>query len=135
MQRLKEAANDYNLVIAGEALPYLVPEELGLLYASAEALIYPSLYEGFGLPILDGFACGVPVLTSNVSSMPEVGGDAVLYADPYRVEDIKEKIKIITGDESLRKELVKKGLERVKKFSWEKAAKETAEVYKQILNA
>lgn len=133
IQRLKDASKDYNLVIARETLPHLNREELGLLYASSEALLYPSLYEGFGLPILDAFASGIPVIASSVSSMPEVGGDAVLYVDPYSVLDIKEKIKIITSDESLRKEIVKKGLLRVKQFSWEKAAKETAEVYKKLV--
>lgn len=132
MQRLKEAAKDYNLVIAGETLPWLNIDELELLYASSDVLLYPSLYEGFGLPILDGFACGVPVVTSSLSSMPEVGGDAVLYVDPYNVSDIKEKIKIILGDEGLRKEFIKKGLARVKKFSWEKAARETAKVYERL---
>lgn len=133
MQRLKDASKDYNLVIARETLPHLNREELGLLYASSEALLYPSLYEGFGLPILDAFASGLPVITSNVSSMPEVGGDAVLYVDPYSVLDIKEKIKIITSDKDLRKELIRKGLLRLKQFSWEKAAKETADVYEKLV--
>lgn len=133
IQRLKDASKDYNLVIAGETLPHLNREELGLLYASSEALLYPSLYEGFGLPILDAFASGVPVITSNVSSMPEVGGDAVLYVDPLNVKDIKDKLNMIFSDNKLREELIKKGFARVKEFSWEKAAKETAEVYEKLV--
>lgn len=133
LKRVKEACRDYNLVIAGQTLPWLSIEELGLLYASAEVLLYPSFYEGFGLPILDSFSSGLPVITSNVSSMPEVGGDAAIYADPFKVEDIKEKLDMVMNDQSLRKDLVKKGFERVKLFSWEKAAKETAEVYRRLV--
>lgn len=132
LKRVKEACKDYNLVIAGETLPWLGIEELELLYASAKALLYPSLYEGFGLPILDAFAAGLPVVTSDISSMPEVGGDAALYVDPVNTEDIKRKLKMAVNDQNLRKEMIKKGLERVKLFSWEKAAKQTAEVYRRL---
>lgn len=134
LHRIKEATKDYHLVIAGENLPWLGIEELELLYCSAEVLLYPSLYEGFGLPILDSFACGVPVITSNVSSMPEIGGGAVLYADPQNTEDIKEKLNLLLSDNNLREGLIKKGLERVKQFSWEKAAKETLAVYQKLAN-
>lgn len=133
LERVKEAAADYNLVIAGETLPWLSTDELELLYASSDVLLYPSLYEGFGLPILDAFASGVPVITSNVSSMPEVGGDAVLYVEPLNVKDIKDKLNMISSDNKLREELIKKGFARVRQFSWEKAAKETAEVYKKLV--
>lgn len=133
LSRAKEAAKDYNLVIAGQTLPWLGIAELELLYGSAEVLLYPSLYEGFGLPILESFACGLPVITSGVSSMPEVGGDAALYVDPLKVEDIKNKLDMAMGDKSLREDLAKKGFERVKLFSWEKAARETAEVYERLI--
>lgn len=133
LARIKEACKDYNLVIAGQTLPWLSIEELELLYSSAKVLIYCSLYEGFGLPILDGFACGLPVITSNVSSMPEVGGDGALYVDPYSVKSIKEKLGEILNDEKLRQDLIKKGLERVKLFSWEKAAEQTAQVYRRLI--
>lgn len=132
-KRLKEASKNYNLVIACETLPLLSIEEFELLYASADALLYPSLYEGFGLPILDAFACGIPVVTSNISSMSEVGGDAVLYINPYSTEDIREKIRIIMNDDDLRKELIRKGSARVKQFSWERAGKETTEIYKKLV--
>jgi glycosyltransferase involved in cell wall biosynthesis len=132
LNRIKEAAWGFNLVIAGQTLPWLDIEELELLYNSASVLLYTSLYEGFGIPILDAFACGLPVLTSNVSSMPEVGGEAALYVDPYNAQDIKKKLKLLINDQDLRREKIKKGLERVKQFSWEKAARETAEVYRRL---
>lgn len=131
--RIKEAAAGYHLVIAGETLPWLHIDELGLLYASAEALLYCSLYEGFGIPILDAFSVGTPVITSNISSMPEVGGEAAVYVDPRDVSDIRKKLDLVTSDRSLKEELIKKGLIRVKEFSWEKAAKETADVYKKLV--
>ncbi len=132
LHRIKQAAKDYHLVIAGETLPWLSIEELELLYDSAEALLYCSLYEGFGIPILDAFAAGLPVITSGVSSMPEVGGDAALYADPLNTTDIKKKLSLVINDIGLRQAMIKKGLERVKQFSWEKAAKETAVLYQQL---
>ncbi|MDD5147104.1 MAG: glycosyltransferase family 1 protein [Candidatus Daviesbacteria bacterium] len=133
LERAKEATRGLNLVIAGVTLPWLSMEELGLLYHSARVLLYPSLYEGFGIPILDAFSTGTPVITSNVSSMPEVGGNAAIYVNPQSVEDIKEKLNTVLSDEKLRQDLIKKGFERVKGFSWEKAAKETAAVYRRLL--
>ena len=132
LKRVKEACKDYNLVISGQTIPWLDFEELGMLYQSAKVLLYPSLYEGFGLPILDAFVCGTPVVTSNVSSMPEVGGDAVLYVDPASIEDIKEKLDLITNDQDVREKLINRGFEQAKKFSWEKTAKETANVYHDL---
>ncbi|MBI2196517.1 glycosyltransferase family 4 protein [Candidatus Daviesbacteria bacterium] len=134
LKRIKEACSDYNLVIAGQSLPWLGIDELELLYGSANVLLYASLYEGFGLPILDSFACGIPVITSNVSAMPEVAGNAALYVDPSSVEDIKEKLDLVMNDKSLRKEIIEKGFKRVKYFSWEKAAKQTVEVYRKLVN-
>lgn len=133
LSKIKEACKDYNLVIAGQSLPWLGIDELELLYNSSAALLYCSLYEGFGIPILDAFTCGLPVITSNVSAMPETGGEAALYADPYNVKDIKEKLNMLMDDKKFKEGLVKKGFERVKQFSWEKAARETAEVYKRLV--
>ena len=133
LSRVKEAAKDYNLVIAGVSLPWLGIDELELLYNSALVLLYPSFYEGFGLPILDSFACGLPVITSNASAMPETGGDAALYVDPLSVGDIKEKLNMVMDDEKLRENMIKRGLNRVKQFSWEKAAKETTKVYERLM--
>lgn len=132
LARVKEAAKNYNLIIAGLDLPWLSDEELPLLYSTAEVLLYPSFYEGFGLPILEAFSCGTPVITSNVSSMPEVGGKAPLYVDPYDLGDIKEKLTMVMEDENLRKELSKRGFDQAKKFSWQKCAEQTANVYRKL---
>ena len=133
LDRIKEAAKDYNLVIAGKTVPWFETQELELLYQSASVLLYTSLYEGFGIPILDAFCSGLPVITSNISSMPEVGGDAAIYVNPLKVEDIKEKLKLVTGDFDLRDMMIKKGFKRVKEFSWEKCAKQTLEVYRRLV--
>lgn len=101
-------------------------EELPALYSGAEALVYPSLYEGFGLPILDAFACQTPVVTSNLGSLKEVAGNAAVLVNPERVDSIAEGIKEVINN---RGEWVKKGVKRVKKFGWENAAKETLKIY------
>lgn len=135
LKRIKEAAGNYDLVIAGQTIPWLSLEELELLYQSATVLVYASLYEGFGLPILDAYLCGLPVITSNISSMPEVGGDACFYVDPLNTDAIAKKIKIVMEDKSVGQELVRKGFARAKKFSWQKTALETAEIYRRLKDA
>ncbi|KKQ95699.1 MAG: Glycosyl transferase group 1 [Candidatus Woesebacteria bacterium GW2011_GWB1_43_14] len=100
--------------------------ELPILYSGAECLVYASLYEGFGLPILEAFAIGTPVVTSSISSMPEIAGDAAILVNPKMDSSIAGGIKRALGD---REKLVKKGLSRVKEFSWEKTARETLNVY------
>ena len=111
-----------------------IPEEdLIAIYNMAEVFVFPSFYEGFGIPVLEGMACGVPVVTSNVSSMPEVGGDAAIYFDPYNEDDMAEKIGRVLQDELLRKTMIAKGLEKVKEYSWEKCAEETLQVYREVL--
>ncbi len=105
-------------------------KDLPALYSGAEALVYPSLYEGFGLPILEAMACGCPVITSNISSMAEVAGDAAVLVDPESVDSIKEGIeKALRGVKSY----VEKGYKRASEFSWEKTARQTLEVYKEVL--
>ncbi|MBI2018960.1 glycosyltransferase family 4 protein [Candidatus Daviesbacteria bacterium] len=133
LERIKEASTDYYLVVAGNTIPRLDINELGLLYQSASVLAYCSLYEGFGLPIVDAFYCGLPVVTSDVSSMVEIAGGAALLADPLSTEDIREKIKIAIEDEEEAENLIKKGFERANFFSWKKCAKETAEVYRRLV--
>ncbi len=107
-------------------------DELTVFYKHALCYVLPSLYEGFGLPVLEAMQRDCPVITSNVSSLPEAGGDAALYVDPEDVNDIAEKIKSVIGDNKLREELIEKGKKQIKKFSWEKAAKETFEVLQQV---
>lgn len=97
-------------------------EELCRATASALALTYVSYFEGFGIPILEAFAAGVPVITSNVTSMPEVAGDAAILVDPFDVKEIADAMKKIAGDESLREDLIQKGFQRCKAFSWDLSA-------------
>lgn len=107
-------------------------EELALFYKNALCYVLPSLYEGFGLPVLEAMQRGCPVITSNISSLPEAGGEAALYVDPKNVSDIAKKIEQLAVDEKLRKQLKEKGFEQVKKFSWEKTAKETLTVLQEV---
>lgn len=102
-------------------------EELRALYQGALCFAFSSLYEGFGLPLLEAFASGIPVLTADNSSLREVGGDAALYVNALSISDIADKLKLIWSDEKLRAELVAKGYEQLKKFSWDKCARETLE--------
>jgi glycosyltransferase involved in cell wall biosynthesis len=113
-------------------LNYVTDENLVRLYNTAELFVYPSLYEGFGLPVLEAMACGTPVITSNVSSLPEVAGSAAILVDPYSVEDIIKAIKNIVQDKELKNDLIERGLERSKVFSWGKASKETLEIFENL---
>lgn len=113
-------------------LDFVPDEDMPSLYQNAVCFVLPSLYEGFGLPVLEAMKYGCPVLASNVSSLPEAGGDAALYFDPENSDDIAEKIGRVVGDEKLRKAMVQKGFERVKKFSWKKAAQETLAVLEEV---
>ena len=108
---------------------YVDDKDLPCLYGSARLLLFPSLYEGFGLPILEAMASGCPVITSNVSSMPEVAGDAALLVNPNSVREITEATKLIMTDKRQRENLIEKGYDQVKKFSWEKTARETLITY------
>ncbi|MFC1568318.1 glycosyltransferase family 4 protein [Candidatus Margulisiibacteriota bacterium] len=102
--------------------------DLPLLYNSADLFLSPSLYEGFGLPHLEAMACGLPVIASNASSLPEVVGDAGILVDPRRPDDIAAAMVRVLGDKELKDDLVRKGLERAKKFSWEISASGTLDV-------
>lgn len=133
LKAVKGAAKDYNLVIAGQTIPWIPNDQLPLLYSAAKVLLYPSFYEGFGLPILEAMSCGLPVVTSNVSSMPEVGGDAAIYVNPEDIQDIKKKLKNVLEDTKLRGMMIEKGFNQVKKFSWEKTAEQTVEAYKGLI--
>jgi len=107
---------------------YVPNKDLPALYSGASCFVYPSLYEGFGLPILEAFACQCPVVTSNISSLPEVAGQAAVLVDPLDVKNIARGIKEALEN---RKKLIEAGSDRVKQFSWEKAAKETLKVYQE----
>lgn len=133
LKRVKEATQGYNLVITGETIPWVGDEEMPLLYSAAEVLFYPSFYEGFGLPVIEAMACGTPVITSDVSSLPEAGGEAAAYVDPEDTERMVRVVREVMGDKELREEMINKGLVQAKKFSWKKCADETARIYKQLM--
>lgn len=113
-------------------LGFLPEEDLVALYNTAEALIMPSLDEGFGLPVLEAMSCGCPVITSQEGSLPEVAGDAGLYVNAYSVEDIREKVSTVWGDTKLRIKMSEKSLTQAKKFSIKKMVEDTIKVYKVI---
>jgi glycosyltransferase involved in cell wall biosynthesis len=108
---------------------YIEQEDLAALYSLATVFAYPSLWEGFGLPVLEAMACGTPVLTSNVSSLPEVTGDAALLVPPSDVDAIAERLTRLLEDEQLRRELSERGYRRAAQFSWERCARATLAVY------
>jgi glycosyltransferase involved in cell wall biosynthesis len=110
---------------------YVSDEEKVALLAGAEALVYPSLYEGFGLPVIEAMACGTPVLTSNLSALPETAGDAALLVDPHSVEGIAAGIERLLTDSALRERLRSAGFARAGTFSWEETARRTAEVLRR----
>ena len=116
-------------------LGFVPDATLAALYRLATVFVFPSLYEGFGLPPLEAMACGTPVITSNVSSLPEVVGDAALLIDPMNASAIADAMARVMSDESLRADLVRRGLERVKTFSWERSARRTHEVYAEVVQA
>lgn len=113
-------------------LDFVKDEELPSFYKNAVCFVLPSLYEGFGLPVLEAMKYGCPVITSNISSMPEAGGDAALYVNPDSIEDIAEKIEKVVGDPKLAESMRKKGLLQVKKFNWEKSANDVLTVLKDV---
>jgi len=147
------APPDWSLVLAGSAgfgaeeiaqraqgqhritsTGYVSDVELESLYCRATAFAFPSLDEGFGMPVLDAMARGLPVLTSNRSALPEVAGDAALLVDPLEVESIAAGLRKLIEEPALRTELSRQGMERAKQFSWEKAVQETWQVYCELLN-
>jgi len=124
MQRLQRAGHlSYLGYVPDNARPALIN--------GARGFVYPSLYEGFGLPVLEAMACGVSVLASNVSSLPEVVGDASLLVDPQDVDAIAREMARLWQDEVLRRELAARGLERARSFSWERTASQTLNVYRR----
>jgi glycosyltransferase involved in cell wall biosynthesis len=112
---------------------FISEQEKTYCYQKAIIFVYPSLYEGFGLPVLEAMESGTPVIASNAASIPEVGGDACLYFDPNSVEDLTDKMVSLITHERMRDEIVEKGYGQYAKFSWEKTAVQTLNVYKHEL--
>ncbi len=113
-------------------IDYVEENDLSALYQASDLFVFPSLYEGFGLPILEAMASGVPVITSNISSMPEVGGNAVYYVNPYSEEEIAKAIYDVLSNRNVWQELRSKGFERVRQFSWRKTAEKTQQVFEEL---
>lgn len=111
---------------------YVADADLPALYSAATAFVYPSLYEGFGLPPLEAMACGTPVITSSVSSLPEVVGEAAILVDPKDVGALASALQRILKDRQLREELSRRGRERAKLFTWDQTAEKTLEVYRLV---
>ena len=115
-------------------LGYVSDEDLAHLYSGALGVVFCSSYEGFGLPVLEGMSCGCPVVTSRLASMPEVGGEAVLYVDdPRDPDELAQRLSDLAGDETLRSRLSRAGLRRAAEFSWERCARETFAVFRRCL--
>lgn len=113
---------------------YVVNTDLPAIYNQCEIFLYPSLRESFGIPMLEAMKCGVPVITSNTSSMPEVSGGAAYIIDPYKPEEITKAMEDILGDQKLRDELIEKGYKQADKFSWKAMAEHVLKLYEEVYN-
>jgi len=131
-QPIRDIINKYNIeekvIFAG----YVEDSELPYIYSGASVFVFPSFYEGFGLPILEAMACGVPVVASDSSSLPEVGGDAALYSNPAHVKGISDNIKNLLEDGILRDDMIKRGFRQIKNFTWFNAANNLIECFLEI---
>lgn len=114
-------------------LEYVDSRDLPTIYRSANVFLWPSFYEGFGLPVLEAMACGLPVITSNISSMPEVTRTAAVHVDPFNIQDIADALKGVIQSKPLQDQLKKAGLERADQFSWKKAAEQTLAIFEKSL--
>ena len=149
---MSELYSDFELVVVGDTgypfkdpkidfktprlrlLGRIIDADLPALYSGATCFVYPSIYEGFGLPVLEAMACGTPVIASNTTSLPEVIGEAGLQVDPYDVNEIAAAIENIVEDKELQKDLRHRGLQQAKQFTWERTAKMTWDVLEQTRN-
>ncbi len=128
-RKLRELGLEDRVIFTG----YVPDEDLPALYSAADLFVFPSLYEGFGLPVLEAMACGVPVVCSSTSSLPEVAGDAALLVPPTDVRALTEAMERALTDERLRARMRARGLERARRFSWERAAQGTLITYRKVL--
>lgn len=134
LNRIKKAAKKYELVISGETIPYLSNEELPLLYNAATVLMYTTLYEGFGLPIIEAMACETAVLTSDLPIHREIAGkDNAIFVNPENIEEMSEQLEILMENDDIRSDIAANGQLHAGKFRWDIAAKETAEVYAKLM--
>jgi glycosyltransferase involved in cell wall biosynthesis len=127
--RLHELGLENDVVFPG----FVPDEDLPALYSAADVFVFPSLYEGFGLPVVEALACGTPVVTSNAASLPEVAGDAALLVDPSSVGELVRAVRDVQRNQELREELRARGPRQAAKFSWQRAARETLAVYRSLV--
>jgi glycosyltransferase involved in cell wall biosynthesis len=130
LDALNESRFPDDIVLTG----FVTDADLPIYYNAAAVFAFPSLYEGFGLPVLEAMACGTPVISSNVTSLPEVAGDAALLVDPREPEAFCDALVQVLGDEEVANRLSQRGLEQAARFTWERTARETLAVYRDVLN-
>jgi glycosyltransferase involved in cell wall biosynthesis len=130
-RKLRELALEDEVIFPG----FVPDEDLPAFYSAADLFVFPSLYEGFGLPVLEAMACGLPVIASNSSSLPEVAGEAGMLIDPCDIDALVKAMQSALTDEGKRRKMKEKGLQQAAKFSWEKAARETLRVYRKVANS
>ncbi len=130
-RRIHELGLEDEIVFPG----FVPDEDLPAIYSAADLFVFPSLYEGFGLPVLEALACGTPVIASNASSVPEVAGDSALLVDPSSVEALVHDMRAVLNNTELRQDLQARGPKQAAKFSWQRAARETLDVYSSLLGS
>jgi glycosyltransferase involved in cell wall biosynthesis len=128
LELIEEVEGNPNIVFKGR----VEDDELIVLYSNALCFVYPSFYEGFGIPPLEAQACGCPVVCSRAASLGEVGGESVIYCDPYSVDDITHQIRVVLEDESLQQTLRVKGFENIKRFSWKASGEKIGKVLEEL---
>lgn len=131
--QVRQRAAELGVAEKVRLMDYLPEDQLNRVMNQAIALVFPSLWEGFGLPVLEAMACGTPVITSNVSALPEAAGDAALLINPYKIDDIADAMCQVAADSQLRRQLQAAGLKRSQQFSWSKTGQQTAEVLQRFL--
>lgn len=131
-EEIYEAPKKFNVEGRVKFVGYVKDDQLPALYSGAEMFVFPSLFEGFGLPILEAMACGIPVLTSNISSMPEVSGRNAVLVNPNKINEISRGIESLLKDKSLYKKLSDSGRKWASKFTWEETARETIKVFEKV---
>jgi len=114
-------------------LDYLPPDELAAIYRGADIFVFPSIYEGFGFPLLEAMACGVPSIAARSSSLPEIGGEAALYFDPHNARELELAIERLAHDDALRRDLIDRGRGRAAEFRWDRTAEQTLEVLRRVV--
>ena len=134
LKRIKQSVKKYPLIISGETLPYISNDELPLLYNSATVLMYTTLYEGFGLPILEAMACETAVITSERDSHRETAGRGnAVFVDPENIEEMSNELDILMENDDIRKDLEENGMSWASRFRWDNVIADTVEVYKKLL--